>query len=108
MAYMNIILSELLVQALRQGPQRELSRSESTGVHIAPKTRCCPSKNKCSPFTDARLDFILFERENSLPGKGKSGDDIDLSRLLNVLRCHIQKLLERAMAGIPDTDSDRV
>jgi len=104
--HMNILLSKLLGQTLRQCPGPELSSSKCTCCHVSPQTSSSSSENQGALLACRLINCVVLESENRLPGKSKGGYDVDLECLLDILRGDLKERLPHTMCRVINRCAD--
>lgn len=101
---MDVILSEFLVQALRQSAQTELARCESARGGIAPQRRSCTREYQRATLADL-IELISLESRDGKAREREGGTDVRVQRLGDFFICNLQERLPDTMTGVPDCDT---
>ena len=108
MCDVDVLLPELLSQALRQSAGAELASGERARDDVAAQTRGRTGEDQRAALAIRLLDVVLLEREDRTPGECKGRGDARLEAVLHVLGRDLEEGLPHAVRSIKHGRADSV
>ena len=104
---MDVVSSELFVQALTERTKAELSGREGTRRFVSAPTRRCSSKDQCTALT-GRVQLVSFEHGDREPRERERGTDVGVERLRDFLVRDLEERLPDGVARVENSRAKRV
>ena len=100
--HVDVVSSELFVQALTERTKAELSGREGTRRFVPAPTRRRSGKDQCTALT-SRVQLILFEESNCEPRKCEGSADVGFERLRDLLVRDFEERLPNTISRIENS-----
>ncbi len=96
----DVLLPELLSQALRQRARAKLARGERARDDVPAQTRGRTGEDQRAALAIRLLDVVLLEREDRAPRERKGRGDARLEAVLHVLGRDLEEGLPHAVRSV--------
>ena len=101
----DVLLPELLLEALTQRADAELAHSERARQNVAPQ-RGGRAREDERATLPALVNRVLSEFEDGAARERECRGDVDLQRVRDVLLGNVEEALEHARGGVPHPDAE--